>query len=137
MATNTPTAEERRWLDVWNDKRNQVAAGTMTADDVCAWAWKNRVLNAISVTIQRIKRSDRPGRDPRRTDNTWVTVAAELGEKKEDISPLAVQALDYVVKRLQERGHVFDVDWMVTSSGVIVISINVKALRAFQNRGPA
>jgi len=137
VTTKTPTAEERRWLDVWDDKRNQVAAGTMTADDVCAWTWKNKVLNAISVTIQRIKRSDRPGRDPRRTDNTWVTVAAELGEKKEDMSPLAVQALDYVVTRLQERGHVFDVDWMVTSSGVVVISINVKGLRAFANRGSA
>lgn len=137
MAHNTPTAEEQRWLDVWEDKRKQVADGTMRPADVYAWAWKNKVLNAITVTIQRIKRADRPGRDSRRSDNTWVTVAAERGDKKEDISPLAVETLDYVVKRLEERGHVFDVDWMATSSGVVVISINVKALRAFKNRGPA
>ena len=71
------TAEERRWLAVWDDKRQQVAAGTMTEDEVREWVWQNKVVNAISVTIQRIKRSQRPGRDSRRTDNTWVTVAAE------------------------------------------------------------
>ena len=134
MHDDTPTAEEQRWLAVWDEKRRAVAEGRMSHADVCEWAWKNKVLNAISVTIQRIKRSDRPGRDPRRTVNTWVTVAAERGTTKEDASPLAVEALDYVVRRLEERGHAFDVDWMVTSRGVIVISVNVKELRAFMNR---
>lgn len=105
----------------------------MSQDDVYAWVWKNKVLNAISVTIQRIKRSERPGRDPRRHDNTWVTVAAERGKTKEDMSPLGAGALDYVVERLRERGHDFDVDWMATSSGVVLISINVKALRTWRS----
>jgi hypothetical protein len=87
------TAEERRWLKTWDDKLRQVADGEMTAEDLCEWAWRNKVLNAINVTLQRIKRSERPGSDPRREDSTWVTVAAERGRKKEDISPLAVQAL--------------------------------------------
>lgn len=134
MTHDAFTAEERRWLEVWDDKCKQVADGTMTVDDVCAWAWKNKVLNAINVTIQRIKRSERPGRDPRRHDNTWVTVAAERGHRKEDTSPLAQQALDYVVEKLEARGHVFDVDVMATSNGVVVISVNVKALREFMNR---
>jgi hypothetical protein len=128
------TAEERRWLAVWDDKRQQVAAGTMTEDDVREWVWQNKVVNAISVTIQRIKRSERPGRDSRRTDHTWVTVAAERGTTRGDVSPLAVKTLGYVVERLVERGHEFDVDWMVTSRGLIVISINVKSLRAHINR---
>jgi hypothetical protein len=137
MHDETPTAEEQRWLAVWEDKRQAVADGRMTHAEVCEWAWKNKVLNAINVTIQRIKRSDRPGRDPRRTVNTWVTVAAERGRTKEDASPLAVETLNYVVKRLTDRGHEFDVDWMVSSRGVIVISINVKELRAFMERKAA
>ena len=128
------TAEERRWLAVWDDKRQQVAAGTMTEDEVREWVWQNKVVNAISVTIQRIKRSERPGRDSRRTDNTWDTVAAERGHTRDDVSPLATETLRYVIQRLTERGHEFDVDWMVTSRGLIVISINVKGLRAFMNR---
>jgi hypothetical protein len=133
------TAEERRWLAVWDDKRQQVAARTMAVDDVREWVWQNKVVNAISVTIQRIKRSSQPGRDLRRTDNTWVTVAAERGHAKEDVSPLATETLAYVVERLTERGHTFDVDVMATSRGLIVISVNVKALRAFMERrsGPA
>jgi hypothetical protein len=133
---STPTAEEQRWLDVWDSKRQQVADGTMTPDDVYAWVWKNKVLNAISVTIQRIKRSEKPGRDPKRQDNTWVTVAAERGHKKDDMSPLGTGALAYVVERLNERGHSFDVDWMATSGGVVVISVNVKSLRTWR-RTPA
>ncbi len=117
---------------MWDSKRQQVAAGTMSPDDVYAWVWKNKVLNAISVTIQRIKRSEKPGRDPKPNDNTWVTVAAERGTIKEDMSPLGVGALAFVVDRLTERGHTFDVDWMATSSGVVVISVNVKALRAWR-----
>lgn len=137
MTDDAFTAEERRWLAFWDDKRQQVVAGTMTEDDVREWVWQNKVLNAISVTIQRIKRSERPGRDKRRTDNTWVTVAAERGTSRDDVSPLAVRTLGYVVERLVERGHEFDVDWMVTSRGLIVISINVKALRAYMNRRAA
>lgn len=128
------SAEEQRWLKAWDDKLQQLADGTMTADDVLEWTWKNKVLNAINVTLQRIRRSERPGMDPRRNDNTWVTVAAERGRRKEDMSGLALQALSYVYKRLQDRGHEFDVDWMATANGVIVISINVKNLREFQNR---
>jgi hypothetical protein len=125
------TAEERRWLAVWDDKRRQVEEGTLTSDDVLEWAWKNKVLNAINVTIQRIKRSERPGRDSRRTDNTWVTVAAERGTAKDDASPLAKQTLAFVIERLKERGHEFDVDWMASSRGVIAMHVNVKALRAY------
>ena len=128
------TAEERRWLAVWDEKLQQVASGAMAEDDVREWVWQNKVLNAISVTIQRIKRSERPGRDSRRNDNTWVTVAAERGTTRDDVSPLAVKTLGYVVERLVERGHEFDVDWMVTSRGLIVISINVKSLRAYMTR---
>lgn len=131
------TAEERRWLAVWDDKLQQVAAGTMTEDEVREWVWQNKVLNAISVTIQRIKRSERPGRDSRRNDNTWVTVAAERGTTRDDVSQIAVKTLGYVVERLVERGHEFDVDWMVTSRGLIVISVNVKGLRAHMNRRAA
>jgi hypothetical protein len=128
------TAEEQRWLAVWDDKRRQVDDGTLSTDDVLEWAWKNKVLNAINVTIQRIKRSERPGRDSRRTDNTWVTVAAERGAAKDDASPLAKQTLAYVIERLKERGHDFDVDWMASSRGVIAMHVNVKALRAFMLR---
>lgn len=131
MTDDVFTAEEQRWLAVWDEKRQQVANGTLTVDAVLEWAWKNKVLNAINVTIQRIKRSEKPGRDPRRTDNTWVTVAAERGSAKEDASPLAVQTLAYVVARLTERGHEFDVDWMASSRGVVAMHVNVKALRAF------
>ncbi|HQX82469.1 MAG TPA: hypothetical protein PKW63_11970 [Vicinamibacterales bacterium] len=137
MTDEAFTAEERRWLAVWDDKRQQVAAGAMTTDDVREWVWQNKVVNAISVTIQRIKRSERPGRDSRRTDNTWVTVAAERGHAKDDASPLAMQTLSYVVDRLTERGHDFDVDIMATSRGLIVISINVKGLRGYMNRRSA
>jgi len=131
------TAEERRWLEVWDEKLKQVAEGAMTADDVMEWTWKNKVLNAVNVTMQRIKRSDQPGRDPRRYDNTWVTVAAERGAKKEDASPLACDTLAYVYKRLKDRGHDFDVDWMASANGVVVISINVKSLREYLNRKAA
>ena len=134
MPEEVPTAEEQRWLSVWEDKRRQVADGSLTPDRLREWVWKNKVLNAITVTIQRIKRSERPGRDARRTDSTWVTVAAERGASKEDTSQLAIDTLNYVVGKLEARGHDFDVDWMVSSRGVIVISINVKALRAFMSR---
>lgn len=137
MYGHEPTAQEQRWLATWDEKRQAVAEGRMTQGEVCEWVWKSKVLNAISVTIQRIKRSQRPGRDARRTDNTWVTVAAERGTRKEDTSPLAVGALEYVVKRLEARGHEFDVDWMASPRGVIVISINVKGLRAFMKRREA
>ena len=128
------TAEEQRWLAVWDERLRQVADGGLTAEAVHEWAWKNKVLNAINVTIQRIKHSERPGRDSRRTDNTWVTVAAERGAHKEDASPLAVQTLTYVTDRLKERGHEFDVDWMASSRGVVVMHVNVKALRAYMLR---
>ena len=134
MTELVPTAEEQRWLDVWGAKHAQADAGEMTADDVYAWVWKNKVLNAINVTIQRIKRSMRPGRDPKRQDNTWVTVAAERGAKKEDMSPLGIGALKYVTERLDERGHVYDVDWMATSSGVVVISVNIKGLSSWRRK---
>lgn len=137
MTDDRYTTEERRWLAVWDDRLKQVADGTMTADDVMDWAWKKKVLNAINVTIQRIKRSQRPGHDPRRHDNTWVTVAAERGSRREEISPLARQTLAYVVAKLEQRGHAFDVDWMATSNGVVVVSINIKALREFMQRRPA
>jgi hypothetical protein len=131
------TAEERRWLRGWNERRQQVADGTMTAEALFEWAWKDKVLNAINVTIQRIKRSERPGMDPRRNDSTWVTVVAEPGRKKEDLSVLGVQAFAYVFQRLKERDHEFDVDWMATANGVVVLSVNVKALRAFMERRAA
>ena len=137
MTDDRYTTEERRWLAVWDDKLKQVADGTLTAEDVMDWAWKKKVLNAINVTIQRIKRSQRPGHDPRRHDNTWVTVAAERGSRREEISPLARQTLAYVVAKLEQRGHAFDVDWMATSNGVVVVSINIKALREFMQRRPA
>lgn len=122
---------------MWDDKRQQVATGAMRVDDVREWVWQNKVVNAISVTIQRIKRSNQPGRDSRRTDNTWVTVAAERGSTKEDVSPLAMETLAYVVERLTERSHSFDVDIMVTSRGLVVISVNVKGLRAYMERRSA
>jgi hypothetical protein len=128
------TAEERRWLEVWDDKRAQVEAGTMTPTEVHEWTWRNKVLNAINVTIQRIKRSEKPGHDPRRQDSTWVTMAAERGRKKEDMSPLAVDTLAYVYRKLRDRGHDFDLDWMTTANGVVVLSINIKELREFMNR---
>lgn len=135
MTDDALTAEERRWLAVWEEKAAQVANGTMTTEEVREWVWRNKVLNAISVTIQRIKRSQKPGKDPRRTDNTWVTVATEIGHIKEDTSPLAVATLAYVEAKLRERGHEYDVDWMVSSRGVIIISVNVKGLRAYMERG--
>jgi hypothetical protein len=125
------TAEEQRWLEVWDDKVRQVAEGGMSADDVMQWIWKKQVLNAISVTIQRIKRSERPGLDSRRRDNTWVTVSAERVSRKEDVSPLAQQTLAFVLERLTERGHEFDVDVMASSSGLVVSSVNVKGLRRY------
>jgi len=131
------TTEERRWLTVWDEKVKQAADGAMSAAEVCEWVWRKKVLNAINVTIQRIKRSEQPGRDPRRNDNTWVTVAAERGRSKDDLSDLARQALVHVVERLTQRGHEFDVDQMATSSGVLVVSINVKSLRRFMNAGGA
>jgi hypothetical protein len=134
VSDDVPTPEEQRWLSVWEDKRRQVAEKAMTPDAVHEWVWKSKVLNAVNVTIQRIKRSERPGRDPRQNDNTWVTIAAERGSRKEDTSTLAVDTLNYVIDKLQSRGHDFDVDWMASSRGVIVISINVKALRAFMRR---
>jgi len=137
MTDETYTTEERRWLEVWDDKRQQVASGAMSVDAVLEWTWKNKVLNAINVTIQRIKRSEKPGLDPRRHDNTWVTLAAERGRKKEDISPLAIQALTYVYGRLKDRGHDFDVDWMASVNGVVAISINVKSLREYMKRRAA
>lgn len=130
------TAEERRWLAVWDEKVRQVADGDLRADDVLEWVWKKKVLNAITVTIQRIKRSERPGLDPRRRDNTWVTVSAERVRRKEDLSPLAQQALAFVVERLTERGHDFDIDVMAASSGIVVTSINVKALRRYAGTKP-
>jgi hypothetical protein len=130
-------AEERRWLAWWDARVSDVASGAMRAEDVCDWVWKKKVLNAINVTIQRIKRAERPGLDPRRNDNTWVTVAAERGRSAEDVSPLARQTLDCIAGKLDARGHVFDVDWMPRSSGVVVISINVKALREFMQRRQA
>jgi hypothetical protein len=131
------TAEERRWLVVWDEKLGQVADGTMRPDEVSEWVWRKKVLNAINVTIQRIKRSERPGRDPRRNDNTWVTVAAERARGTEELSHLARQVLTYIVDRLAERGHEFDVDQMATSSGIVVVSINVKALRRFMSGAAA
>jgi len=128
------TAEERRWLAVWDEKRQQIATGAMNAEEVREWVWQNKVLNAINVTIQRIKRSHQPGRDVRRTDNTWVTVAAERGNSRDELSPLAMQTLDYVAERLTERDHTFDIDVMATSRGLIVVSINIKNLRAYMAR---
>lgn len=126
------TAEEQRWLGTWDDKTARIASGEMTPEALCDWAWRDKVLNAINVTIQRIKRSERQaGMDARRRDNTWVTIAAERGTRKEDLSPLALRTFAHVYERLRERGHDFDVDWMATSSGVVVISVNVKELRTF------
>ncbi|HUF48764.1 MAG TPA: hypothetical protein VMM93_13185 [Vicinamibacterales bacterium] len=134
MTDGEYTAEEARWLKTWDDKLAQLASGAMTADDVCQWMWKDKVLNAINVTLQRMKRAERPGLDARRSDNTWVTVAAERGRRKEDLSALAFQTLAFVYQRLKDRGHEFDVDWMATSNGVVVVSVNVKALREFSER---
>lgn len=131
------TAEERRWLKTWSEKKEKVEAGEMTASDLCDWVWRDKVLNAVNVTIQRIKRSERPGMDPRRRDNTWVTLAAEIGTRKEDMSVLALQALSVVFERLKARGHEFDVDWMPTARGVIVLSVNIKELRTFMERRAA
>ncbi|NQW03984.1 MAG: hypothetical protein HQ485_08150 [Acidobacteria bacterium] len=134
MTDETFTGEERRWLAVWDEKVAQVASGALTDEEVREWVWKNKVLNAIGVTIQRIKRANQPGKDPRRTDNTWVTVSAERGVAKSETSELALHTLAYVRDRLNERGHDYDVDWMASSRGLIVISINVKSLRAYMNR---
>jgi hypothetical protein len=128
------TAEETRWLKTWDDKRAQVQSGDMTPEDLSEWAWKDKVLNAVNVTLQRMKRSERPGIDSRRSDNTWVTVAAERGWRKEDLSALAFQTLAVVYQRLKDRGHEFDVDWMASANGVVVVSVNVKNLRDFLQR---
>ena len=56
------------------------------------------------------------------------------GWRKEDLSPVAFQALAYVYQRLKDRGHEFDVDWMSSVNGVVSVSINVKNLREFQQR---
>ena len=130
--------DERKWLAVWDARLQAVADGTMTADEVYAATWREKVLNAISVTIQRMKRAEQPGRDSRRDDSTWVTLVAERGHKKEDLSLLAFNTFAYVFQKLKERGHDFHVDWMATSSGVVVISIHVKSLRQFQQeRAPS
>ena len=134
MTDDVVSTQQQRWLDAWEEKRRKTADGAMSGAEVCEWVWKNKVLNAINVTIQRIKRSERPGRDPRRTDNTWITIAAERGRSQADVSPLATSTLDYVVQRLRERGHEFDVDWMMSASGLVIVSVNVKSLRAYMQR---
>ncbi len=83
------TKEERKWLAVWDERLQAVADGRMTPEDVYAATWREKVLNAINVTRQRIKRAEQPGRDPRREDSTWVTVVAERARTKEDLSLLA------------------------------------------------
>jgi len=124
--------DERRWLAVWDERLQAVAEGRMTHEDVYAATWRDKVLNAINVTLQRIRRAEQPGRDPRRDDSTWVTVAAERGQRKEELSPLAFGTFVYVFERLRERGHDFHVDWMASANGVIVISIHIRSLRNFQ-----
>lgn len=125
------TNEERKWLSVWDERIQAVAEGRMTPDEVYAATWRDKVLNAINVTRQRLKRANQPGRDPRRQDSTWVTIAAERARKKEDLSLLAFNTFAYVFQKLKERGHDFDVDWMATASGVAVISINIKSLKDY------
>ena len=138
MTDEVFTAEERRWLRTWEEKTQRVAGGEMTPEQLFEWAWRDKVLNAINVTIQRIKRSERqPGMDARRRDNTWVTLAAERGARKEDLSVLALRTFVHVYERLKDRGHDFDVDWMPTSNGVVVLSVNVKSLREFMARRAA
>ena len=134
MTDGEYSAEETRWLKTWDEKLGQLQGGELTPEGLCEWAWKDKVLNAVNVTLQRMKRSERPGIDARKNDNTWVTVAAERGWRKEDLSPVAFQALAYVYQRLKDRGHDFDVDWMSSVNGVVSVSINVKNLREFQQR---
>jgi hypothetical protein len=123
--------DEQKWLAVWDARVQAVADGQMTPEDVYVATWREKVLNAISVTLQRMKRAEQPGRDSRRDDSTWVTVVAERGRRKEDLSFLAFNTFAYVFQKLKERGHDFHVDWMATANGVIVISIHVRSLGQF------
>lgn len=131
------SAEDMGQLNTWARKCADYRDGKMTGAQVIKWA-EDTEKNNFNVTLTRIRRYIRTaGVDDRRDDHTWCTIAAELGLKKSDTSPLAIAAKDAVYAQIRKRGHkekeVY-VDWHVGTTGVITISIKISNLREFMKR---
>ena len=133
-------------LETWARICAQVENGTMTIEQASNWSWAT-VKNAIEVTIARIRRYDRQaGHDPRRYDETWCTIAVELGASLSELSPVALEAKRHVLRQLKTHGHIsrpgqqdneLHLDEFAGSTGIISISILVKNLRQFMHRRSA
>ena len=64
----------------------------------------------------------------RNQKDAWVTVLAEPGETKSDLSPLAMRAVDHVRRRLEEEGYDFELN-LDETGGVAYAEVHFRTLR--------
>ncbi len=87
------SARTRAWVESWDRVK------TMPEDEL-----RKYVLGKCRNGFQVAKKPSRDQRD------AWVTLLAEFGEKKEDLSPLAMRIVGYVKRKLAEEGYDFELN---------------------------
>jgi hypothetical protein len=87
------SARTRAWVESWDRVKD------MPEDEL-----KKYVLGKCRNGFQVAKKPSRDQRD------AWVTLLAEFGEKKEDLSPLAMRVVRFVKRKLTEEGYDFELN---------------------------
>ena len=70
----------------------------------------------------------------RNQKDAWVTLLAEADKSKDDLSPLAMRAVGYVSRRLEEEGYDFELN-LDETGGVAYAEVHFKTLTKKQPAG--
>jgi hypothetical protein len=82
---------------------------------------KKYILGKCRNGYQMAKKPSRAQRD------AWVTLLAEAGKSKDDLSPLAMRVVDYVRQKLEEDGYDFELN-LDETGGVAYAEVHFKTL---------
>ena len=104
------SARTRAWVESWDRVKG------MPEDEL-----KKYVLGKCRNGFQVAKKPSRDQRD------AWVTLLAEVGENKEDLSPLAMRIVRFVKRKLAEEGYDFELN-LDQTGGVAYAEVHFKTL---------
>lgn len=100
----------RSWVESWERVKS------LPEDEL-----KNYIVRKCRNGFQVAKKPSRDQRD------AWVTIVAEKGKTRDQLSPLAMRVIEYVRRQLDAEGYDFDMN-LDDTGGVAYAEVHFKTL---------